>query len=80
MHTTSMESDIHKNGPQDVGTHPAFKISLTMAATSVAYSLTIAADAITFPVWSTEAPVQAPATASSIPTSSAANSYHTQHY
>mmetsp|Transcript_40982 Transcript_40982/g.96219 ORF Transcript_40982/g.96219 Transcript_40982/m.96219 type:complete len:312 (+) Transcript_40982:258-1193(+) len=40
---------------------------LTMAATSIAPSLTMAADATTLPVWSILPPIHAPATASLIP-------------
>eukprot|EP00539_Tryblionella_compressa_P021693 CAMPEP_0178887284 /NCGR_PEP_ID=MMETSP0747-20121128/16500_1 /TAXON_ID=913974 /ORGANISM="Nitzschia punctata, Strain CCMP561" /LENGTH=40 /DNA_ID= /DNA_START= /DNA_END= /DNA_ORIENTATION= len=36
---------------------PAFNTIFTMAATSVASSEMIAADTITFPVWSTDPPI-----------------------
>mmetsp|Transcript_19272 Transcript_19272/g.28073 ORF Transcript_19272/g.28073 Transcript_19272/m.28073 type:complete len:294 (+) Transcript_19272:74-955(+) len=47
---------------------PEFRTILTIAATSVASSLIIAADAITLPVWSTDPPIHAPAIRSFIPT------------
>merc|ERR1719364_96570 len=46
---------------------PAFRIILTTPAVSAASSLMMAAETTTFPVWSTDAPIHAPATASERP-------------